>query len=633
MNFTQPIWLFTGIFVTVGLLFIFRTLKNSRMKNLEKFASHKLLGRLTTTISPTRRRYKNVLILIAIFICFVALARPQYGHKWVEVKRKGIDLLFALDVSNSMMAQDFKPDRLKRASLAILDFVQQLEGDRVGLMPFAGSAYLMCPLTLDYEAFEHSLSAVSPGIIPQGGTNLSAVINKAVETLDNEANHKILIVLTDGGNLQGDALSAATEAAEKGLKIYTVGVGTREGELIPLENGGFAKDESGNFVTSKLDEKMLSEIAEKTSGLYVPLGNGGEGLATIYQQKLSLIPKEELAERRHKIPLEHPEWPLAVALILLSLEFCIGERRIKHKLPSIQSIRNSLKRGKNILPLVIILLATAQSDVYAGKGEEAYQRGDYLKASEYYNSILEKNPDDPKANYNIGTTAYKNNMLDDAITAFTKALKSEDVELQQRAYFNLGNSHYQKGAEMAQADQQKAIEQWKQAISSLDSSLELDPQNQPAKENRAFIQKKLEELEKQQEQQDKQQKDENQNNDQSGDDNSEQQKNEKPDNDSEKSSTSDSSDKQDNQKQDSENKSGESEEPKPSTQDTEKADKQIDEQQSQAMQAAEDAKRQQQGQMTKEEAERLLNALKNEEGELNFVPAPNTNNEEIKKDW
>ncbi len=166
MDFAQPLWLIAGLIICVALAFLIRNLQERRKATLAKFAAPKLLDSLTRNISSPKRRTKNILIILALFMCFVALARPQYGFKWVEVKRKGIDILFALDTSKSMAAEDVKPNRLKRAHYAILDFVRQLEGDRVGLLPFAGSSFLMCPLTLDYDAFEHSLSAVYTGIIP-----------------------------------------------------------------------------------------------------------------------------------------------------------------------------------------------------------------------------------------------------------------------------------------------------------------------------------------------------------------------------------------------------------------------------------------------------------------------------------
>lgn len=649
MDFAQPHWLIVGLIACIGLALLFRLMQKRRQAALEKFAAHQLIGRLTRNISGSRRRYKNILLLLAVFMCFAALARPQYGFKWVDVKRKGIDLLFALDTSKSMLAEDIKPYRLKRAHLAILDFVRQLDGDRVGLMPFAGSSYLMCPLTLDYDAFEHSLSAITTNIIPRGGTNIAAVINKAVETLNNAANHKILIILTDGENLEGDAIKAAEEAAKVGLTIYTVGVGTSQGELIPIggESGkGFVKDKQGNFVTSRLDKTTLSAIAEKSGGLYVILGASGEGLETIYQQKLALIPKEELAERRHKVPLERFEWPLAAALFFLILELLVGERKKARSLPFIRTIRRTVRRGKKVTEVTAIILLLSLSTgtkAYCSKGEEAFERGDYLQASEYYREKLERSPNSPELNYNYGTTSFKNNMYDDAIEAFTKALKSDDIELQKKAYYNRGNSNYQKGVEMQQADPKATVNQWKQALNSLESALELAPDDADAKHNHEVIKKRLEELEKQQQQ--NQQNEQNQQNQQEGDsedqkqDSTAQQDNnqQQPNSDPKQSKDGQSGEKPDREKKEQEDNRQQPQSAEKNDADAEKP-KPINESQEQnknpGEQANQDALRQQLGKMTREEAEKLLNALKNEEGELNFVPSGHGNNEnDIDKDW
>lgn len=608
MTFAQPLWLIAGFAVCIALLLLIRTLQERRWSVLEKFAASQLLGRLTRNISSRKRRIKNILIIAAVFMCFAALARPQYGFKWVEVKRKGIDILFALDTSKSMLAEDIKPNRLARAHYAILDFVRQLEGDRVGLMPFAGSAFLMCPLTHDYNAFEHSLAAVTVDIIPQGGTDIAAVINTAITTLNNAANHKILILITDGENLQGDAVQAAEEGAAKGLTIYTIGVGTREGELIPLAGGGFVKDRQGKFITSRLDEPALEQIAEKSGGLYVPLGSSGEGLETVYKQKLALIPKEELAERRHKIPLERFEYPLALAIILLISDFLLGERKSRKSmsLPLIKSVSRRMRRTGGLL-LLVLLLTLVRTEAHSSEGEDAYNRGDYIAASEYYSERLLKSPDDPELNYNFGAAAYKNNMFDDAIASFSKALESNTIDLQKKAYYNRGNSHYRKGLDTVQGDPESTVQQWQKALESLQSVMELSPDDKDAAHNHDLIKKQLEELQKKQEQEKENQK-------QNKDQQKEQKKNgEKQDSDqnqpageNEKSSQKETAQNPEKE-QDSMNKPSETEQKKMEEKSTEE-------------QAAIDAQRQQQGKMTKEEAERLLNGLKSEEGELNFIP-------------
>ncbi len=660
MDISQPAWLIVGFGLCLGLFFFFRSLAQRRQAGLEKFVAPQLIGRLTGNISTTRRHLKKFLILAAVFLCFVALARPQIGYQWVEVKRKGIDLLFALDTSKSMLAEDIKPNRLQRASLAILDFVEKLEGDRVGLLPFAGTAYLMCPLTIDYEAFLHSLSTVNTDLIPLGGTNIAAVIEKAAQTLGNAANHKILIILTDGENLQGEAIQAAEAAAKQGLTIYTVGVGTSQGELIPLKTGsnqGFIKDSSGNFVTSRLDAATLGQIAEKSGGLYAPLGPVGEGLETIYQKKLALIPKEELAERRHKVPVERFEWPLALAVILLMVELLIGERKVARRLPLLPFIKSLLRRftwaraGK-VLGFALLLMANMHGNGYASEGEEAYRRGDYLHASEYYQKKLAGKPDDPQLLFNFGAAAYKNNMYDDAITAFSGALKSDKIDLQKKAYYNRGNSYYQKGSEVRQTDAKATAGLWRQSLTSLKSALELDPSDPDAKNNQSIVAKQLEELEKQlekekQEKQDQQGEQNNQQKDQDSDKkdqgqqkkeengsdpaNEDQQQTEQPSEHKSPGQADDNTDKADAKEgaeQTGEEQQKEAQEPPAET------GKALEDQNKTEEQAASDAVRQQLGKMTKEEAERLLNALKNEEGNLNFVPSGRRAKEkEIDRDW
>ncbi len=650
MDFAQPHWLLIGLFAGLGLIFFFYFMQKKRQAALEKFAAHQLIGRLTQNISRRKRRYKNILLLLAVFFTFAALARPQYGFQWVDVKRKGIDLLFALDTSKSMLAEDVKPNRLKRAHLAILDFVQQLEGDRVGLIPFAGSAYLMCPLTLDYEAFSDSLATVTTDIIPRGGTNIASVIDMAAETLNNAANHKILIIVTDGENLEGDAINAAENAAKAGLTIYTVGVGTSHGELIPVsaENGkGFVKDQSGNFVTSRLDETTLSALAEKSGGLYVPLGTAGEGLETIYQKKLALIPKDELAERRHKVPLERFEWPLAGALFFLILELLIGERkkaRSVRPFSFMKTIVDWLKRRKKMgeaTVLILLLSLSLAPRAYCSKGEEAYAQKDYLQASEYYRQKLEKSPHDPELHYNYGTAAFKNNMYDEAIEAFTKALKSDDIELQKKAYYNRGNSYYQKGAEARQADPKATISQWQEALASLDSALKLNPKDADARHNHQVIEKQLEELKKQQ-QKDKDQQNQQQgkdSQDQQKDDSAQQDKNQQPDTDKQQAGDKQSEEK--NGSPEAKENKGEQEQHSPQPPEEngkdgkpEPINQTPEEKNNTAEQAEQGSAQQQPGKMTKNEAISLLNALKNEEGALNFVPSDRQSTEnDVNKDW
>jgi Ca-activated chloride channel family protein len=669
ITFGAPLWFPVGGTVIVLLIFLYKKMGIRRQRELQKFAAAHLLGKLCGNVSSKRRLLKRILLLATIACCFIALARPQYGFKWIDVKRKGIDILFAVDTSKSMLAEDVRPNRLKRAKFAIMDFIDQLEGDRVGLMPFAGSAFLMCPMTIDYNAFESSLGAIDTTIIPRGGTDLAAAISEAESILSNEANHKILVLITDGENLEGDVVKAATTAAEKGMTIYTVGVGTGEGELIPLNrNGkiGFVKDESGSFITSRLDETILTKIAETTGGLYVPLGSSGEGLQTIYQEKLSLIPKEELAEKRHKVALERFVWPLGAAIVFLMVEFMVGGRKSTRalRIPFIKTAGRRKKQKAVAGLLLLFTLGFSVQQVEASKGEDAYSEGDFLTASTFYDDQLKESPNDARLHYNYGTAAYKNNMFENAAKAFAEALKSDDLELQKEAYYNRGNALFQRGNETLQTDPEHTIKMWEQAVASFDGALQLDSVNDDARYNLELVKQKLEELKKQQDQQDKEKEDQQQDQaqKQKKDDKKKQQgdKNQKGSQDQGKQSKDkDSSEKgsqqqksqeegKDQQNNSQDKKKGEDDQTKQKQKNSSTGDgeKQQDFAQQDAGQAAAEEKEQQakardqarrlQGKMTREEARQLLNSLKDEEGELNFVPtgvSEGTKDQKISKDW
>ncbi len=628
MHFAQPFWIVLGIIVCTGLFMLCKILERRRQSTLTRFAAPHLLSQLTRHISLSRRRIKTLLFILAIFCCCIALARPQYGFSWIEIRHKGIDILFALDTSKSMQARDIKPNRLERARFAIMDFVSQLGGDRIGLLPFAGSTFLACPLTLDYSAFEQTLAAINTETIPQAGTNLAVVITEAERILTASSNHKILILLTDGENLQGEALDAAKDAAAKGMKIYSVAVGTREGELIPADKGGFIKDSAGRFITSRLDEKTLDAIAEITGGISVPLGDRGQGLETIYRQKLGLIPREELGERRQKVPIERYAWPLSLAILLLSVEFLLMERKYTGiPVPAfIKALRQRFMKNRHVgLSLLAFLLVSAATvqPILASPAEKSFANGDYQKAAELYRLDLQNKPNDPRRNYNFGTTAYKNNLFDEAISSFAKALKTSDLDLQQKAYYNKANSHYKKGVEAGEANTQETIAEWQNAVDAYSAALKLKSDDADARHNLDFVEKKLEELKQQQQQkeQEKQKKDQSQQNKQDNE------KNGAGQNSPEKSPPPPAQSAQPSQEKNSEQQNGSSqEEPRTAAQ----GDRQKNNagagpggnagEPLQSLSSGEQD-RQLQGKMTRDEAEKLLRSLRGEEKTLNFAPA------------
>ncbi|MEY4484211.1 MAG: hypothetical protein RL693_1663, partial [Verrucomicrobiota bacterium] len=332
MQIAQPLWLIACAAACAALIWQHRRFDLAQNAALAQFAAKRLLHKLTSSVSVSRRRVKRTLFMLGVGLLFVALARPQAGFEWQETHRKGLELLFAVDTSKSMLAQDVKPNRLDRAKLAVTDVVAKLKGDGVGLVAFSGDAFLQCPVTLDYSAFEESLAALDTNSIPRGGTNIASAIREAGAVFKTRtATEKILILITDGEDLDGEGITAAQQAAKDGVKIFTVGVGSATGELVPIpsENGGteFAKDENGQHVKSHLDDATLQKIAQVTDGMYQPLGMQGEGLMKIYDEGLAHFARQDLSSRQAKVPLEKFHWVLLAALACFVSEMLIGNRR------------------------------------------------------------------------------------------------------------------------------------------------------------------------------------------------------------------------------------------------------------------------------------------------------------------
>jgi Ca-activated chloride channel family protein len=651
MTFAYPLWIIAGLLICVGLLFLMGRLQAKRRAALEKFAAPHLLPGLTKNVSAGRQAAKKIIFLLALFCCFLALARPQYGFTWEESKQRGIDILFVLDTSKSMLTRDSKPNRLERAKLAIMDFVDKLTGDRVGLMPFAGEAYALCPLTGDYQAFADALQEVDTDIVPKGGTNIAAAIRQAETVLNNEANTKILILVTDGENLEGDVLAAADQAARDGVRIFTVGVGTRQGEIIPLAGGGrkgFVKDEEGNLVVSHLDESTLTEIAKRGNGIYAPLGQQGEGLQTIYDKMLASIPKQELAGERRKVPLERFQWPLGAAAALLAMEFMIGTRKSGPFGLRLKDLFRSRKGGgmMGILLLAASLLSCPSSS-HSSEGETAYDAGNYPKAAEFYGQLLKKHPDDPKILFNSGAAAYKNRQYDEAIAAFNGALKGLDPDLQEKAYYNRGNAQFKKGEASEDSDSRQTLEQWRQAIDSYTASLALNPGNRDAADNLKLAQKAYDELKKKEEQQQKQQNKQGQEQnhpdrqDENNNGSQQQGQKDKQEQDAGKVQQNPAAPPNDDrtpgpQKQETAETQGKNQ-PQPQGQSQAQAQPQAatgtGNSEEKAREDSWDAERRKEGKMTREDAQRLLDSMRYDEGKmLNFAPSDGKD-EKPRRDW
>ena len=303
----------------------------SRRKAIRRFAGAGE-NEIARSFAPGRKKIKDIVMIAAVFFMALALIRPQWGFKWQEVKRQGLDILIAIDTSNSMLAEDVRPNRLERAKLAIMDFVKQLRGDRIGLIAFSGTAFLQCPLTADYAGFLLTLQDVDVDTIPVGGTSLSKAIYTALKSYEGgKGKYKILIIITDGEDLEGGVDEAIDKAKRDNVMISCVGMGTHEGELIPLkgEEGkkGFLRDAEGNVVKTRLDEETMKKIALSTGGVYVRSTGAEFGLNLIYEEKLSKLEKQDIESKMEKQYNERFQLPLALAFVLLLLEPMLGDRR------------------------------------------------------------------------------------------------------------------------------------------------------------------------------------------------------------------------------------------------------------------------------------------------------------------
>ncbi len=326
LQFAHLFWL---IPVLIGFYFwVFRR----KRRTLERFADSHLLPRLTANVSAGSQKAKALLCILVVCFLITALIGPRWGFRWQETKRQGIDILVAIDTSKSMLTADVPPNRLERAKLAVKDLLNLLTGDRIGLISFAGTAFLQCPLTLDYGVFALTLNRVDTTTIPRGGTNLASAILTAIEAFGaRDRKHKALIIITDGESHEGNPEEIAKRAAQSGIRVFCIGIGTKEGELITLtdETGKrtFLKDRDGQVVKSRLDEVILQKIALATGGSYVRTSGAEFGLDLIYNEKIAQMEKKELESKLQKRYEERYQIPLLIALFLIVIETFIGDRK------------------------------------------------------------------------------------------------------------------------------------------------------------------------------------------------------------------------------------------------------------------------------------------------------------------
>lgn len=301
-----------------------------RKRKLAKIGDQQLIKQLIPYSNKRKRTIKVILFLLGFSSLIIALCNLQTGSKLTEVKREGADIIVCIDVSNSMLAQDLQPNRLTRAKYALEKMIDALEGDRLGLVIFAGEAYVQLPITTDYSAAKLFLESINTGMVPVQGTNLADAINKASESFSNDvAKNKAIILITDGENHESEAIEAAENCSKKGIMINTIGIGSQNGVPIPLvENGeikGYRKDKEGQTVVTKLNSDLLKAIAGKANGVYVQASQADIGLGAV-MTKIGELDKAQLENKMYTDYEDQFQWFIGLALILFFIEFLISER-------------------------------------------------------------------------------------------------------------------------------------------------------------------------------------------------------------------------------------------------------------------------------------------------------------------
>ncbi|MEP6686682.1 MAG: VWA domain-containing protein, partial [Verrucomicrobiota bacterium] len=520
LTFGAPHWFWCLLIIPFLVLFFLRAERRGA-RRIQEFVSERLLPRLAGTVNRFRRGLKFSLLLCSFALAITALAQPRWGYTYDDTKRKGLDLILAVDTSRSMLSNDLAPNRLERVKLATQDLVNELQGDRVGLIAFAGRAFLQAPLTIDYGAAVEAINDLDTNTIPEGGSNISEAINLAVSTYGKSAvGNRALIIFTDGEELSGDATRSAKAAADAGVHIFTVGVGTPEGSLIPIsgEGGGtaFVKDSKGQVVKSKLDETRLREIAEATNGVYLRLESGPGTMKRLIAQGLGKMKAGEIDARLARLPIERYEWPLGAALLALAASILISDRRqSRKKRAAVATVhdrrtpatnprdghRPPLQPSRLVATVIGTFLLGATAAHGSAPGLDAYRQEKFPDAYQQFQKTLQENPQthaSDKIQFDSGAAAYKMKDYNKALESFSQALLSRNAGLQSNSHYNLGNTLYQRGD--AQKADDKKLTDWNNALQHYDETLKLNPQNKEAKENREFVKKKIDELKSKQEQ-------------------------------------------------------------------------------------------------------------------------------------
>lgn len=531
-----------------------------KKRSYNALADRHLIPRLSDSLNPKLWWLRSILLILGLLFLVLGLSRPKWGEKLQIYKGRGIDIVFCIDASKSMNSQDIKPSRLDWAKLQASSLFDNLSTNQVAITAFAGDCYVMCPMTSDVEAAKLFLDIIEPNNMPKPGTNIQRAIEVSAGLFDpKEETSKALVLVTDGDNLEGDPMAAVKQAAELGIRLYIIGIGTLQGSTIPETDSrgnlvSYKKDNEDKIVVSRLAERLLLVMAKATDGRYYR----AEGFnVNNLVSELDNMKKKDLEGGQYVDYVERYQYFLVISFILIFLGLFLSDRKGRW-FPEIRIAKWNIS-------LLIFLLLALHSSAEAGvgssmrSGNKALNKGNIEQALEKYQEALVQEPDNEKIHYNIGRALYKLQKYPEAISEFQLGLLTKDKSFQAKTLYNIGNCHFK---------QNKLDE----AISSYVSSLLLNPNDMKTKQNLEFC---LKQKEQQQSQND--------------------------------STKQDQQNQQQNQQKNDQNQQQQAQQPKPQPQ---------------------------KGQMNKDEADRILQALQNKEKEtMKKQKEQPQKQEKVDKDW
>ena len=439
-RFEDPIYLWLLVLIPILALIRFISYRNQK-KRLRKFGEPALLKELMPDVSRFRPSVKFWILQGALALLVLMLARPQMGTKISQEKRVGIETIICMDISNSMLAEDIVPSRLDRSKMMIENLVDHFTNDKIGLIVFAGDAFVQLPITSDYVSAKMFLSSIDPSMIATQGTDIGRAIDMATHSFTPEEGiGRAIIVITDGENHEGGAVEAASAAKDAGMRVYVLGVGSSKGSPIPIPGtDDYMKDNTGNTVMSALNEQMCKELAQAGGGAYIHVENNSAAQDQLDNELDKLSKKETTATLYSEFDEQFQAFGL-LALLLLVLEICILDRRN----PLLKNISLFGKKKRAAAMLCLLLVAASASAQmtdrqYIRQGNKQFRSGDYANAEVSYRKAIEKNAKNPQAAFNLGNALMAQKKDSAAVEQFHGAARLETNPLRKaQAYHNMG---------------------------------------------------------------------------------------------------------------------------------------------------------------------------------------------------